>query len=129
MKSDPARMLWKMESSWRRIVSGGSELRAHELRQDGCSRRGIHFAKRLQDTGKGFKRLGSALVFRTVRKLACDCGRPQVSFGAVVGWLDTMLAEKTQQVAAIMLGTGSVEKPLIIRITEAAFPKLNREFF
>ena len=64
-----------------------------------------------------------------MRNLACDYGRPQVSFGAVVGWLDTLLAEKTQQVAAIMLAAGSVEKALVVRITQAAVPEVGREFF
>src|SRR5665213_1964194 len=59
--------------------------------------------------------------------LASYHGRPEVSFGAIVGGLHTVLAEEAQQAATVLLCARAVQQSLIIRIAQRAVPKQVRE--
>ena len=63
-----------------------------------------------------------------MRNLARDDCRTQVPFGAVVGGLDTVIAQKPQHVSPVMLRADSVQKPLIIRIGKGTISEVSRQF-
>jgi hypothetical protein len=67
------------------------------------------------------------VIFGAVRELACDDGRPQVPFGAIVGGLDSLIQE-SQHMPLIMLRADSVQQPLIIPIAEPAVSEVGRQF-
>jgi hypothetical protein len=81
----------------------------------------------MKNADEGFERPRAALIFRAVRDLACDNGGPQVSLGAIVGGLDSLMQE-SQHMPLIMLRADSVQQPLIIRIAEPAVSEVGRQF-
>jgi hypothetical protein len=74
----------------------------------------------MENTDEGFACPRAALIFRTVRDLACDDGRPQVSLGTVVSGLDSLI-QKSQDMPLIVLCADSVQQPLIIPIAVCGF--------
>ena len=81
----------------------------------------------MQDAGESFESSGSAVILRTMGEFAGDHGRSQVPFGAVIGGFHIILTEKTQQPAAIMLRSHTVEQALIVGIAQDAITKQPRQ--
>src|ERR1700688_346504 len=81
----------------------------------------------MENADEGFECPRAALIFRAVRDLACDDGGPQVSLGAIVGGLDSLIQE-SQHMPLMMLRPDSVQQALIITIAEPAVSEVGREF-
>ena len=56
-----------------------------------------------------------------------DNGRPQVSLGAIVSGLDSLI-EESQHMPLIVLRADSVQQPLVIPIAEPAVCEVGRQF-
>src|ERR1700687_5476491 len=95
-------------------MSGRKELRADQLCQKRCGCGGICLAEGMEDAGENFECTGSPLVFRAMRNLTAYHGRSQIPFGTIVGWLDSLLFQKPQHMASIVLRAHSVQQPLIV---------------
>ena len=55
-----------------------------------------------------------------MRDFAADDRGPQSAFRAIIGWLYSRIAQKAEQVVAIMLGADAIQEPLIVAVPQGS---------
>lgn len=114
----------------KRFRDSGRSLRSgrNQVCKSGRDGSASRLAKSLDHAGKGFKRPCPALVAGTMRYFAGDHGGTQFAFGPVVGRLDAVLKEESQQIASILLSAHSVQQPPIIVVAQNPIAQMLCEF-